>query len=319
MIAALLLVLAVPKEATAKAPEIAFTLPDMDMIAEDLAYEAGRARFLVSSVHRGGIDAIDSKGQVTRFVPFGANDAWGIFAIGVDEKRQLLWAATAAMSVSANFKASDAGRSSLLVYDLGTGEFRGRYLPPDEGAHAFGDLTVSPAGDVYLSDGIGSGVYVLPAGAGALRVLVPRGVLKSPQTPALSEDGLTLFIPDYGKGIAAVSVKTGKLRWLEHEAGMILQGIDGMVLWKSSLLAVQNGVSPNRVVRLTLDAAKERVERLEVVARTGIATDLTHAAVSGPWLYFIVKAGWDRARDDGTMKPGTEPPAVARVRLREAP
>jgi DNA-binding beta-propeller fold protein YncE len=298
------------KAARLKNPGIAFTLPDADMIAEDLAYDAKRARFLVSSVHRGGVDAIDTKGKVTRFVPA---DTWGIFAIAADEKRGLLWAAAAAMPISANFKGGDAGQSALLAYDLRTGTSKGRYLPPDEGAHSFGDLTLSPSGDVYVSDGIGSGVYVLPAGAKALRILVPRGVLKSPQTPVLSKDGQTLFVPDYDKGIAAVTVKTGKLTWLEHDAKMILQGIDGMYLWKDSLIAVQNGVLPNRIVRLTLNGGS--VARLEVVVRAGIATELTHAAIKGSWLYFIIRSGWDRANDDGSMKPGTDTPAVARVKL----
>ena len=307
---AALLAAAPAKAPRPKTPEIAFTLPDVDMIAEDLAYDSARARFLVCSVHRGGIDAVDAKGKVKRFVPA---DTWGLFAIAADEKRQLLWAAAAAMPISANFKASDAGQSALLAYDLRTGTSRGRYLPPDEGPHSFGDLTVGPAGDVYVSDGIGSGVYVLPAGAKALRVLVPRGILKSPQTPVLSTDGQTLYVPDYDQGIAAVDVKTGKLRLLEHDPKVILQGIDGMYAWKGSLIAVQNGVLPNRIVRLTLSGSS--VSRLEVVVRAGIATELTHAAIKGSWLYFIIRSGWDRADDKGTMTPGTDAPAVARVRL----
>jgi hypothetical protein len=304
----------------AAAPEIAFKLPDADMIAEDLLYDAGGARFLVSAVHRGGIDAVDSKGQVTRFVPSGANDGWGIFAIGADEKRGLLWAATSAMPISAHFKPADAGKSALLSYDLRSGEFRGRYLPPDEGVHSFGDLTVAPSGDVYVSDGLGSGVYLLPAGAQALRVLVPRGVLKSPQTPALSADGQTLFVPDYAKGLAAVSTATGKVRWLDHGKDLELRGIDGLVRQGNQLFVMQNGVLPNRILRLTVEG--DRVAHWEIVARAGLASEITHAVIRGAWLYFIVRSGWDRAGDDGTMKPGKEAPALARVRidrLREAP
>jgi hypothetical protein len=308
-----LLLAATPKAAAPNAPEIAFTLPDADMIAEDLVYDAAGARFLVSSVHRGGIDAVDGKGQATRFVPSGANDAWGIFALGADEQRGLLWAATAAMPISAHFKPGDAGKSALLAYDLRSGEFRGRYLPPDEGAHSFGDLTVAPSGDVYLSDGIGSGVYVLPNGAQALRVLVPRGVLKSPQTPALAADGQTLFVPDYDKGLAAVSTKTGGVRWLEHGADLELRGIDGLVRQGNQLFVVQNGVLPNRVLRLTVEG--DRISRWEIVARAGLASEITHAVIRGPWLYFIIRSGWDRAGDDGTMKPGKQAPAVAKVRL----
>jgi hypothetical protein len=80
---------------------------------------------------------------------------------------------------------------------------------------------------------------------------------------------------------------------------------------------VQNGLEPNRITRLTLDASMRRVVRAAVLARGAKARELTHATIAGGWLYFLRRSGWDRVADDGTMTgaPAAEAPEVVRVRL----
>jgi len=299
------------------APALVFRLPDPDMISEDIAYDAAHSLFLVSSVHHGGIYAKRIPGESPASVKFNADSSWGIFALGVDSARGVLWATTSALPMTAHYSASDSGRSALLRFDLASGASRARYMAPDSGAHALGDLTVGANGAVYVADGLGSGVYVLDSGRKQLRTLVPRGVLVSPQTPALSSDGATLFVPDYAIGIAAVNVATGEVSWIAHSDSLALTGIDGMYRIGHDLIAVQNGLEPNRIVRFTLDPAMRRVVRASTLARGSRALDLTHATMSRGWLYFIRRSGWERVADDGTMREGAagDGPVVVRVRL----
>jgi hypothetical protein len=301
----------------AGAPEDVFRLPDPNMISEDIAYDAQRSTFLVSSVHHGGVFAKRLPGERPAIVKFTADSSWGIFALGVDSARGVLWATTAALPMTAHYSESDSGRSALLKFELSTGKLRGRYTAPDTGAHALGDLTIGANGAVYVSDGLGSGVYVLESGSDALRTLVPRGVLVSPQTPALSSDGATLFVPDYAIGIAAVSVASGKVAWMTHSDSLALTGIDGMYRVGRDLIAVQNGAEPNRILRLTLDQSMRRVVGTSALVRGPNATELTHAIMEHGWLYYIRKSGWDRVSDDGTMRESAaaDGPVVARVRL----
>ena len=295
--------------------QLSFRLPDVDMVSEDIAYDAGSARFLVSSVRRGGIYAASASIRATTIVKPGADSSWGMFALGM--ARDAFWTTTAALSMAARYTPADSGKSAVLKYDLRTGKLLGRFVAPDTGAHALGDLVVGPNGAVYVSDGIGSGVYVLAPGHDSLRVLVEPGVLVSPQTPALSSDGATLFVPDYAIGIAAVNIATGKVTWVTHSDSLALTGIDGMYRVGRDLIAVQNGLEPNRIVRLTLDAPMQRVVRAVALARGPLARSLTHATVAGGWLYFITKSGWERVADDGTMTAGkpADAPTVMRVRL----
>jgi hypothetical protein len=269
----------------------------------------------VSSVRHGGIYAASAIIRAAPIVRPGADTSWGMFAVGI--AKDAFWTTTAALSMAARYTPADSGKSALLKYDLRSGKLRGRYVAPDTGAHALGDLVVGANGVVYVSDGIGGGVYVLAPGHDSLRVLVPPGILVSPQTPALSSDGSTLFVPDYAIGIAAVSVATGKITWLTHSDSLALTGIDGLYRVGSDLVVVQNGLEPNRIMRLTLDAQMLRVVRATALARGPLARSLTHATVAGGWLYFITKSGWERVADDGTMTAGkpADAPTVMRVRI----
>lgn len=300
------------------APVLVARLGDADMISEDLAYDAKGGRFLVSSVHRGGIDAV-AAGRTMTLVEPRADSTWGMFALGVDSARGALWATTAALPIGAGYSPADSGRSALMKFDLRTGAPRGRYVAPDSGAHVLGDLVVGSAGAVYVSDGLGGGVYALAPGNDSLRVLLPRGTFLSPQTPALSSDGATLFVPDYSIGIAAVDVATGRITWLTHSDSLALTGIDGMYRVGRDLIVVQNGLEPNRIMRLGLDPSMRRVVRATTIARGAVAaSSLTHATVSRGWLYFLARSGWERAADDGTMTAAAsaaDAPVIVRVRL----
>ena len=299
------------------APVLVARLPDADMISEDLAYDAKHGRFLVSSVHRGGIYAL-ANGRTTKLVAPRADSTWGVFALGVDSARGTLWATTAALAIAAGYSASDSGRSALIEYDLRTGAQRGRHVAPDSGAHVLGDLVVGRSGAVYVSDGLGGGVYALVPGRDSLRVLVPRGTFRSPQTPALSSDGAMLFVPDYAIGIAAVDISSGRISWVTHSDSLALTGIDGMYRVGPDFIAVQHGLEPNRIMRLALDPSMRHVVRATALTRGPAARSLTHATVSGRWLYFLAKSGWERAADDGTMTAAasaTDAPVIMRLRI----
>ena len=300
------------------APVVVARLPDADMISEDIAYDAQRQRFLVSSVHHGGIYSV-TNGRTAPFIEPGRDSTWGIFALAVDTARRALWATTSAFSpITARYTRADSGRSALLKYDLHTGVLRGKYVAPDTGAHALGDIVVAGSGAVYVSDGLGSGVYAMVPGGVSLRVLVAPGAFRSPQTPALSSDESTLFVPDYAIGIAAVDIATGALTWVTHSDSLALTGIDGMYRVGHDLIAVQNGLEPNRIMRLSLDPSMRRVVSATAIARGRAAKSLTHATVVGGWLYFLTKSGWERAADDGTITAAAgaaEAPVIVRVRI----
>jgi len=123
------------------APEAAFTLDEKGIIAEGLAFDAKRSRFLVSAVHAKKIFAVDRDGHATTF----AGDLErGAFGMAVDAKRGVLWVATSSL------QQEDA---ALLKLDLETGRVLASLRPDDKDKHLFGDVTLAANGEVFVSDG----------------------------------------------------------------------------------------------------------------------------------------------------------------------
>ena len=65
-------------------------------------------------------------------------------------------------------------------------------------------------------------------------------------------DGKQIFVPDYLRGIGLLEISTKQVRWLSMEKGFALNGIDGLYFDRGTLIAVQNGTSPERGRNLRL-------------------------------------------------------------------
>ena len=158
----------------------------------------------------------------------------------------------------------------------------------------------------------------MPAKATVLERL-DNGDFISPQTAAMSTDGKHIFVPDYLRGIGALEISTKQVRWLSMEKGFALNGIDGLYFDRGTLIAVQNGTSPERVVTFDLDPSLTRITSETIIERsTDTLGDPTHGVIIDDDFYYIANSGWDVIDDHGNMRPGTKPsePRVMRARVR---
>jgi len=298
--------------------QVVFTLPDADLLVEDLAYDPPSRTFFVSSVREGKIVAFKPGGAARDFArPPGGHGS--VLALGVDQGRRLLWATTAAMAQTPRalgVRKEDLGHTALLAFDLATGALRETLeLPPGAGgAHLLGDLTVAPDGTVFVTDSL-SGVVYRARGKG-LEVLTQAGIFQSPQTPALSPDGFKLFVPDYARGVAEIDLRTSRVSWLVHPRDLALTGIDGLYLYQGALIAVQNGTAPMRVGRFQLDPALRRAQAYAPIEmNTPRLGSPTHGVIVGNQFFYIGNSGWERASDsDDSFKPGG-PAVILRAEL----
>jgi len=301
---------------------VVYTLSDPDLVAEDIAYDPASQTFFVSSVHKRKILAIRADGSVDDFVSSGQDRIWAVFALAVDSKRRLLWATTGAVPEGLGFEKADTGKTALLCYDLPTRRLLKRYdLLSDGTPHTLGDMTLSSSGDVYVSDGYGR-VYALRSRASALEAISKPGEFRSPQTPALTPDGKRLFVADYSLGIGVIDLQSKRLSWLPHAKETALEGTDGLYLRGDSLIAVQNGVTPSRVVQVSLAPDLARAEGLSVLEQASPSLgDPTHGVIVGNSFYFIGNSGWNRMSDDGRLTPGkpTDCPVVMEMKLGPKP
>jgi hypothetical protein len=278
---------------------VAFTLKDTDLLPEDIDYDLTSKRFFITSVLEKRIISADAQDVARDFAR--SPNHWPMLAIKIDATHNKLWATEVALQDFSSVPKKDWGRSTLLCFDLKTAKLLARV----EGPHgsALGDMTLSPAGDVIVSDGAGGGVYRLPVGAKTLQRL-DNGDFVSPQTPVLLPDGNRLFVPDYARGIGVLDIATKQVTWLSLDGRFAIIGTDGLYLDHQTLLAVQNGTSPERVTAFTMDDALTKIVAEKTIERaTTTLGDPTHGVVIGSDFYYIANSGWNTLDDHGATTP----------------
>jgi sugar lactone lactonase YvrE len=279
-------------------------------LAENVAWDAARKRFLVSSVYRHTIVAVDEAGAISPYLQ--SNDpVWSIFNLGIDTREGVLWASTSAGGPGG--PAGDVTSVALLKIDLASGRVLERFSPPAGGAkqRSFGDLIVTRDGTVYVSDSLAGEVWRLKPGAQALDRLVAPGSLDSPQGLAPTPDGKRLIVSDYPGGLFSVEIATGKVERLPTPKDASLIWLDGMVGDGGGIIAVQSTSRPERVLRLTLDRDWRRVTGVKVLAANlPELAGPTGGMVRGREFVFVARSQWDDFDDAGKPKTQTPQPAL---------
>lgn len=294
--------------------ESAFTLADAGLIPEDIDFDPQSKTFLITSVLEKKIVRVSSSGQLSAFA--SSPNGWPMLAIKVDAKHKLVWATEVALDGFTSAPKDDWGKSAVLCFDLYTGALRNRIEGPPHSA--LGDLALTDAGVPIVSDGTGGGVYKVERGQ---LTLINGKEFISPQTAVVLPGGKLAAVPDYTRGIGILDLKTGSVRWLNHEGGakVALNGVDGLYFAAGALILTQNGTSPERVVRMKLDQSQTKVVSEDVIERsTATLGDPTHGVVVGDWFYYIANSGWDVLDEHGDVKPGEKlsPGRVMRFKVR---
>lgn len=277
-----------------------FQMPEVGMIPEDIDYDPATKQFYVTSVMKKEILVLDSKGHDRVFA--AAPDAWPMMAVKIDARRRVLWATEVALDGFASVPKTNWKTSAILVYDLDSGRLLHRVAGPAKAV--LGDMGLTPEGDAIVSDNDG-GIYRVHRESLTVERL-DQGEFISPQTPVVSLDGKYAFVPDYLRGIAVLDLATKRVSWLDGGGMHALSGIDGLYLSGRTLIATQNGTSPERVIRFELDKTLRRVESESIIERsTQTLGDPTHGVVVAGRFYYIANSGWDTIEDDGTPKRGS--------------
>lgn len=281
--------------------EVAFRIPDTQLLTEGIAWDPKTRSFFVSSVHQRKIVRRSPDGKVADFIASGRDGIDGVLALRVDPKRRILWACSAALPQAAGIEKSREGSSGLFAYDIDKATLIAKYeLPKDGKEHALNDLTISPESDVYATDSLGSGVYRLSHGAMELEEFIAPGAFRSPQGLAFSEDGRRLIIADWSDGLWSVDVASRKREPVAVAPGIELIGIDGLAARGRDLFVVQNLALPHRVVRLTLDRAGTRVLSSELLdAADPEFAEPTLDVIAGDDLYVVAKSQWSLFDEKG--------------------
>jgi hypothetical protein len=281
---------------------IAFSLSDPGLVAEDIDYDAESKSFLITSVLAKKIVRVSRSGATSGFAV--SPSGWPMLAIKVDGARKLVWATEVALDGFTAAPKADWGKSAVLCFELKSGKLLHRVEGP--AGTALGDMVLDSEGDPIVSDGEKGGVYRLHDGH---LQLVNGTEFISPQTSAMLPSCRCAFVPDYLRGIGILDLETGAVKWLSNgnPAATALNGVDGLYFHRGSLFLTQNGTSPERVLRVQLDASLTRVVSAETIERaTPTLGDPTHGVFVGNDFYYIANSGWSELDDHGDVKPGSK-------------
>ncbi len=114
-----------------------------------------------------------------------------------------------------------------------------------------------------------------------------------------------------------LDLDTKRVDWIQMEGKHALSGIDGLYALGDAIIATQNGTSPERVVRFSLNAPKTRVLSESIIERaTASLGDPTHGVVVGDYFYYIANSGWDSLDEHGVVTQGKTLSASSIMRAR---
>lgn len=294
----------------------AFSVHEKGLVPESVAYDESTGVFYLSSVYKRKILSVTKSGEVKVFAT-ESDGLWSVMGMKVDHVRHLLWICSTAHPQMSNFVATDKGKTALLKFDLRTGKLVGRYQPSDASKpHWFGDLAISVSGDVYTTDSVTPAVYVVRHGSDKLETLLEGDPFVSPQGLDFTRDQQKLFVADYSKGVFVVELKTKKITNIVSD--FTLLGIDGLYVYKGSLIGVQNGVNPQRIIKLTLNKDLTRFDRFETIeANNPVFEEPTLGVLVKNDFYFVANSQWGAIDESGHLaaEDKLKDPMILRVRL----
>ena len=281
------------------------TLSDSTIWPEGVTYDARVKRFFVGSVRNRTVYVHDASG--TRALWTEARpDVGAILGVQMDPDGLHVWATTAGIPQMRGYLPADSGIAALLKLRIADGAIAARWdLPPSAAGHTLGDVTISATGDVFASDSRDPVLYRLRRGATRLEEYRDP-LFRSLQGVAALPGGNVVYIADYSHGLLRLDLTTTVVTRLADAASSTSLGVDGLVWYRNSLIGIQNGVAPARVVRFYLDSAGTRILRQKVLDRNSeVADEPTIGVIIGDAYVYVANSQWEKYDDTGVRLSGT--------------
>jgi hypothetical protein len=254
------------------------TIADKNLVPEGIAYDPLEEKFYFGGAATPEIVAY--KEDKFEKLSDPGDGLWSVLGMKIDPHTRPLWVASSALA------GEQKGKSGIFQYDLKQRKLTAKYLLPN-GNHGLGEVVIDSKGNVYATDSVSPAIYYL--NRGKLELFLGPDPFRSPQGACLSADEKILYVADYSRGIFAVELTTKKYWKLNRaEKTTTVAGIDGLYLHKNSLIAIQNGVQPNRVLKIEISADNTKIERVKILeSNHGLFPEPTLGVVVENDFYYI--------------------------------
>jgi hypothetical protein len=285
---------------------VMFTLPERDLIPEGIARDAKDGTLYLGSLNKHKVVRVDARGRATDFLAPRVHGLRAVLGLRVDPARRQLWVLTAA-----DEREADPTFSAALVVDLASGRLVRRIEADKGGPHLWNDVALGPDGTAWITDSTGGAVHRIAPAATKAEVIADRLHYANGVT---YDEGRRLVYVAHVFGVAILDPAGGPRREL---TGSPLYGFDGLYAVDGSLVGVQNGFEPQRLVRLRLDEGGTRVVGVDVLASARPEFEVpTTAAPAGDRMILVGNSQLRRWQKDRNAPASTfDEPRILEVPL----
>jgi len=267
----------------------------------DITWDGSRERFLVGTRADGKLLAVDDSGKSDVLLKADdENGLWSIDGIAVDTKKNRLWIASSATPAFTAFVPTDAGHGALFEFELDSLNLLERYnLAVDGLRHELGGVALTTGGDVYVVDRATPIIYRKAPSGKKLEVFAGGPQLVALTDIAVTPDNSRVFVADAVLGILLIDPAAQRSAMLAGPENLNLSGIYGIQFSGEELVITQSGLSPERIMRLQMNAEGTTVETVSPMASGLEGFDTPGVGtIRGDSLYYFANHGSQDAEAD---------------------
>jgi hypothetical protein len=260
---------------------------------EGIALDPKSESIFLSDVRCGLIKKISIDGSENEnFMDLKKQGFWGAFGMKIDPvDNNILWVTTSVLPQFCEYSEEINGSAAILKIDITEKEILQSYTT--EGDHIFGDLTISEAGDVYISDSNEPVIYILKKRSKNIEFYLRSEKFFNLQGLDLGKNGY-LYVSDYITGILKINLSDRSVQQLLNNDNQLLRGTDGMYFANNRLILLQNGTRPIKVSTIGIDKNGNAIPNTlkTIDSNASFLNEPTLGAVFNNKLYFVANSPW---------------------------
>ena len=280
------------------------------LLFESIAFDFNSQSFLMGSLRDGSVIKIAaSNGDISRLVTAtngGIDGPWAALDLAVDEKNDVLWVASSAISQFGKVTKETAGLSGIFKYKLSTGELIKSFkLPGNKKPTLFKAMHLTSQGDLYILGAINNVVLKLAKDSDQISLVFSAKTHKNMRSITTDETGDILYFSDTENGIVIINLSSQKTFAIESSEALNLIGITDLIYDDNGLVFIQNGFSPERVMRIELNTDKTSIKNIFPIESSHPAFDSpSYGVIVGDGLYYIANSQIPKTNIYGGLQKG---------------
>ena len=291
--------------------EIAFQLPERDLIPEGICYDPADDVFYLGSIRKSKILKISREGEAEVFVQPIEGEDRGYLGMRIDLNRKILWA-----NWHQDLKPNDPDPERQLwtgisKFDLESGQLIREYLiEKTDKNHLFNDVAITQDGTVYFTSFAYGMIYRIDSTEDEIEEFLPmpEGVWNNGID--ITPDDRFLFVVGSDR-IFRVELETNEILELPAPEDEIVGWGDGLYFHDGHLVAItghrEGEQVVNRVIKMRLSDTLDRITAIDVLEQDHpLYSNPTTGAIADDWFYYIATAQFEKFDEDGNLAPWEE-------------